>query len=181
MTLIDVEAFVDTMARVPSAVCVVTTFDGARSWGFTASSFVSVSLDPPLILVCLGKAATTHPAFAVARHFMVNVLAAHQARVARCFATPDIDRFAAGYTEPCELGLPGISEASVRVACSMWRLTDAGDHSILIGQVEAAQASSRPPLLYCNRTFEGLSGSGDAGQVLGGRAQGRRAPSAQSH
>ena len=98
--------FTRAMARVPGPVTVVTTVDaaGTRS-GFTASSFSSVSLDPPLVLVCLDRAASTHPAFAAADRFLVNVLAEGQEAIALRFATSGIDRFAAGDLKPCEAGM----------------------------------------------------------------------------
>lgn len=142
------------MARVPGPVTVVTTIDpdGVR-WGFTANSFSSLSLDPPLVLVCLDKKASTHPAFLTARSFMVNILARDQGAVARRFATSGIDRFADGDMEPGELGLPGLPGSAARVACSMHRILDGGDHSILIGRVETARVSDRTPLVYVNRSF----------------------------
>ncbi|MFF3941691.1 flavin reductase family protein [Streptomyces phaeofaciens] len=144
----------EAMARVPGPVVVVTMVDGTeRRFGFTASSFVSVSLEPPLILVCLGKEASTHPAFQAANTFMVNVLAEGQEEVARRFSTSGVDRFAASDMMPCELGLPGLPDAVARVACSMHRIVDAGDHSILIGQVESVYVGNRSPLVYANRLF----------------------------
>lgn len=144
----------EAMARVPGPVVVVTTVDGTeRRFGFTASSFVSVSLEPPLILVCLGKGASTHPAFRTAGTFMVNVLAEGQEEVARRFAASGVDRFATSGMTACEMGLPGLSDAVARVACSMHRIVDAGDHSILIGQVESAHVGNRPPLIYADRMF----------------------------
>ncbi|NNN29426.1 flavin reductase family protein [Streptomyces sp. S3(2020)] len=143
------------MARVPAPVTVTTTVDGTgRQWGFTASAFTSLSLEPPLILVCVDRAASVHCAFASAEHFLVNVLAKHQADVAARFAARGADRFTAGDTEPCELGLPGLPDAALRVACRVHEVLDGGDHSILVGHVEATYTSARTPLLYCDRTFD---------------------------
>ncbi|RBQ16797.1 flavin reductase [Spongiactinospora rosea] len=151
---IDVEEFTSAMSRVPGPVTVATTIDrSGRRWGFTASSFISLSLQPPLVLICLDKQASTHAAFASARHFMINILAKEQSGVAVRFATSGIDRFAAGDTEPAELGLPGISEAAARVACSMHQLLDGGDHTILVGRVEEAHVGDQAPLVYCDRVF----------------------------
>ncbi|MEV7780203.1 flavin reductase family protein [Kitasatospora sp. NPDC088351] len=146
--------FTLAMSRVPSPVTVATTVDAVgRHWGFTASSFTSLSLDPQLVLICLDKAASTHAAFLAAEHFLVNVLAHDQAEVARRFATSGIDRFAAGDMVPCELGLPGLASASARVACATHRILDGGDHSILVGRVERTHAGSGPPLVYSDRAF----------------------------
>ncbi|WP_239472045.1 flavin reductase family protein [Streptomyces sp. NEAU-S7GS2] len=146
--------FTRAMARVPGPVTVVTTVDaaGTRS-GFTASSFSSVSLDPPLVLVCLDRAASTHPAFAAADRFLVNVLAEGQEAIALRFAASGIDRFAAGDLKPCEAGMPGLPDACARVACTLHALVEAGDHSILVGRVEQAHTGDRPPLVHCDRAF----------------------------
>jgi flavin reductase ActVB len=145
---------IDAMARVPSPVTVVTTADSAgRRWGFTATSFTSLSLDPPLVLVCLNRTASTHPAFTSARQLMINVLAHEHADVARRFACRGTDRFSGGDMEPCELGLPGLPDACVRVACSMYGTYEAGDHTILIGSVENTYVSDRMPLVYCDRSY----------------------------
>ncbi|MEV8309812.1 flavin reductase family protein [Streptomyces flavidovirens] len=147
-------AFTRTMDRVPGPVAVVTTIDATgRRWGFTASSFSSVSLDPPLVLVCLDKESSTHAAFIGARYFLVNVLAQEQGGVARRFATSGADRFAEGDTQPCELGLPGLVDSCVRVACSMHSVLDGGDHSILVGRVRESYVSHRIPLVYYDCSF----------------------------
>lgn len=147
--------FTQAMARVPGPVTVTTTVDAAgRRWGFTASSFSSLSLTPPLVLICLDKSASTHEAFIHADHFMINILAEEQADVALRFAKSGVDRFESGDAVPLELGLPGIPEAAARVACSLHQVVDGGDHSILIGRVEAAYASEGAPLVYCDRSFQ---------------------------
>ncbi|MGH3240639.1 MAG: flavin reductase family protein [Spirillospora sp.] len=146
--------FTRAMSRVPAPVTVATTVDrSGRPWGFTSSSVSSLSLSPPLVLLCLDKTASTHEAFTSATHFMVNVLAEEQSEIARRFATSGIERFAAGDTRPAELGLPGIPQAVVRVACSMFKIFDGGDHSILTGCVEATHVADRAPLVYCDRAF----------------------------
>ncbi|MEV5595089.1 flavin reductase family protein [Streptomyces sp. NPDC052496] len=147
-------ALTHTMARVPGPVTVVTTADGTgRRWGFTANSFTSVSLDPPLVLVCLAKTASTHQAFTSAGRFLVNVLAHDQEAVARRFARSGADRFAAGNMAPCELGLPGSPGACARIACTAHSVVDAGDHSVLLGRVVDTYADDRAPLVYHNRAF----------------------------
>lgn len=113
-----------------------------------------LSIAPPLVLVCLGKSASTHVAFASADNFMINVLAEGQADIARRFACSGADRFAAGDTLPMDFGLPGVPDAAARVACSMDRVVDGGDHSVLIGRVEAAFAGEDAPLVYCDRSFQ---------------------------
>jgi len=147
--------FTRAMARVPGPVVVATTLDqDGNRWGFTASSFVSLSLAPPLVMVSLDKKASTHAAFTVADHFMINVLACDQSDIAKRFATSGVDRFAAGDAVPLELGLPGIPEAAARVACRMHDVIDGGDHSILIGRVlHCFSAAERDALVYVDRAF----------------------------
>ena len=175
---VDPASFTRAMSRIPCPVTVATTLDAAgRNWGFTASSFSSLSLDPPLVLICLGKAASTHAAFTATGRFMINILAEEHAGVARRFAAPGIDRFGAGDMEPCELGLPGLPDALVRVACSMHGILDGGDHSILVGRVEATHVSHRTPLVYCDRSFAAPRRPRAARESLA--AQG--APGARAH
>jgi flavin reductase ActVB len=151
---VDTASFTAAMSRVASPVAVVTTADGTgRQWGFTASSFCSLSIDPPLVLVCLAKSAGSHPAFTAVGTFIVNVLAEDHAGVARHFAASSPDKFAAGLTVPCELGLPGLSDALVRLVCGRHAVLDGGDHSILLGRVDATSVQDRTPLIYHNRSF----------------------------
>ncbi|MFF5858048.1 flavin reductase family protein [Streptomyces sp. NPDC012751] len=151
---VDRLAFTRTLSRVPAPVTVTTTADASgRRWGFTGSSFCSLSLDPPLVLICLDKGASTHGAFTAAPHFLVNVLAHDQGDVALRFATSGVDRFQAGDMTPCELGLPGLPGAAARIACATHEILDGGDHSILVGRVEETRAGDRPPLVYSDRAF----------------------------
>src|SRR5437762_8278091 len=92
---VDQAAFRDTMARFPSAVTIVTTRDPAgRPRGFTASSFCSVSLDPPLILVCLARSADSYPVFTSCDRFAVSMLAEDDADLAYRLGTQRADKFA---------------------------------------------------------------------------------------
>ncbi|MFE2933465.1 flavin reductase family protein [Streptomyces sp. NPDC059278] len=146
--------FTRTMSRVPGPVTVATTVDASgKHWGFTGNSFTSLSLDPQLILICLDKGASTHAAFTSADQFLINILAHEQADVALRFAKSGIDRFQAGDMVPCELGLPGLPEASARIACSTHGILNGGDHSILVGRVEETYTGTAIPLVYSDRVF----------------------------
>lgn len=154
MPPIDPVDLVRTMAHVPTPVTVVTTVDRAgQRWGFTASSFSSLSLDPPLVLVCPAKTASCHDAFVTGTRFLVNVLAAEHADIASSFARSGHDKFADSPMEPCELGLPGLPDATARIACTLHDVLDGGDHSILVGRVESVSAGGAEPLVYYNRLF----------------------------
>ncbi|HEY9328930.1 MAG TPA: flavin reductase family protein [Streptomyces sp.] len=160
MTTIDRRTFTQALAKVPSPVTVITTTtpgEPARRWGFTASSFTSLSLDPHLVLVCLAKSAGSHQAFTSSKKFMVNVLAADQAGIASRFAGSQVDKFSDGDMEPCEAGLPGLAAAAVRLSCSSYDVADGGDHSILIGRVEEVHIGDQGALVYYDRAFVPLS------------------------
>ncbi|GAB2743985.1 flavin reductase family protein [Kitasatospora kifunensis] len=149
--------FTTALAVVPSPVAVATTVDATgRRWGFTGSSFTSLSADPPLVLICLDRAASTHTAFTTCGHFMINILAEGQEAVARRFATSGIDRFSGDDMSVCEAGLPGLSDAAVRLVCSLHAVLEGGDHSILVGRVERTAVTGAAPLVYCGRTFTRL-------------------------
>lgn len=151
---VDAATFARAMARVPAPVAVATTVDGdGRRWGFTGSSFSSLSLEPPLVLICLDKRASTHQAFVSADRFLVNVLTVEQAEVAVRFARSGHDRFAEGDMPACELGLPGLVDAAARIACGMHAVMDGGDHSILVGRVVSTHLGTGVPLLYSDRSF----------------------------
>jgi flavin reductase (DIM6/NTAB) family NADH-FMN oxidoreductase RutF len=150
--------FTRAMARVPGPVAVATTVDSTgHRWGFTGTSFSSLSLDPPLVLNCLGRTASTHTVFTGASHLMINILGEEHVEVARRFATSGVDRFAAGDMKTCELGLPGLPAATVRLACALHRVVDGGDHSILVGRVLNTYVSDLAPLVYCDREFGGVA------------------------
>jgi flavin reductase ActVB len=152
--------FRDAMSRFPSGVTIVTTTDDeGRWWGFTASSFCSVSMDPPLVLVCLAATAQCHPAFAVARRFVVHVVHSEHADLAVRFATRGADKFADAGFRSDEYGLPVLDGAAVTLGCATHAIHPAGDHSILLGRVERAQVGDERPAVYFQRRFHAI---GDA-------------------
>lgn len=149
------------MARVASAVAIVTTSDAdGRWWGFTASSFTPLSLDPPLILVCLSRDAGCHPAFTSAPAFRVNVLGADHEQLAVRFATRGADKFSGLETvfRAAADGLPALDGAIVSLNCRTVERAAAGDHTILIARVDDAQL--RPegaPIVHVNRRYWDLT------------------------
>lgn len=120
-----------------TGVTVVTTLDPEGTpVGFTANSFTSVSLDPPMVLFCLGQDSNTLTAFAAADGFVVHVLSADQQDLAVRFATKGIDRFAGTAWIPGEAGRPVLSEALATFECRTVHTYDGGDHLIFVGEVE---------------------------------------------
>tara|TARA_R110002126_G_scaffold121527_1_gene263098 strand:- start:1650 stop:2564 length:915 start_codon:yes stop_codon:yes gene_type:complete len=137
-----------------TGVTVVTAkgSDGAPM-GFTANSFTSVSLDPPLVLVCLANTSRNFTAFTQADGFAVNILSETQRDVSNTFARPAEDRFANVDWHEGPNGGPVIDGASAWFDCSMHKTVDAGDHVILIGHVEAFEASPAPALGYARGAY----------------------------
>lgn len=156
MTLaLDQTAFREALSRFASGVTVVITRNGSGAHvGFTASAFSSLSLSPPLVLVCLQKDADSYEAFMQAERFTISILAAGQEGIARRFATKGIDKLdGTPVVAAPESGLPRIDGASAWLDCQMHSRPDGGDHRILIGEVLAAGTGGAEPLLHFNRTF----------------------------
>jgi flavin reductase ActVB len=155
---LDTVAFRETMSRFASGVTIVTTVDEAGvSWGFTASAFCSLSMDPPLVLVCLDKRADCHPVFLRAERFAVSILRLHHRELAVRFATKGADKFAGGLFRGFGAPpLPVVLDALGVVLCRTHARYDGGDHTILIGEVEEAVAGEGKPLVYHNRGFRSL-------------------------
>jgi flavin reductase (DIM6/NTAB) family NADH-FMN oxidoreductase RutF len=114
----------------------------------TVSAFCSVSLDPPLILICIEKLASAHQALTTSEGFVVNVLSAKQEQLARHFAIVDIDRFEGiGFTRSAN-GCAVLDDVLAVLECNRFATYDGGDHTIILGEVEATRAEAGTPLLY---------------------------------
>lgn len=148
-------AFRNAMARFASGVTIVTTKNrDGESVGFTASAFSSLSLHPPLLLVCLQKDADCYAAFMEAEHFAVSILSRGQDDIARRFATKNVDKWdGTPVVEGKRTRLPLIEGASALTECLMLDRVDGGDHTILIGEVISADSNEADPLLHFNRQF----------------------------
>lgn len=136
MTLIDPIDLRQAFGRFMTGVTVVTARAGdGAAVGFTANSFSSVSLDPPMLLVCPGRFLSSHDVFETCRHFAVSVLAEGQEEVSNTFAGFKGDRFArVEHRDDCH-GVPVIGGAVAQFSCRTAQAIPAGDHSILIGEV----------------------------------------------
>ncbi|MDZ5453770.1 flavin reductase [Labrys sedimenti] len=137
-----------------TGVTVVTTreADGTPR-GMTANSFTSVSLDPPLLLVCIGKKASSFPVFSAAEHFAVNVLHEHQKDVAGVFASKSTTKFDAINHDTVHTGTPVLTDSLTWFDCTVHDRVDAGDHIILIGHVRAFGTSPVAPLGFCRGSY----------------------------
>ncbi|MEZ5913526.1 MAG: CoA transferase [Paracoccaceae bacterium] len=121
--------------------------------GVTANSFSSVSLDPPLLLVCLAKTAHSCDVFAQAPHFAVNILSDAQKEVSGLFASRSAEKFANTDWHPGPHDLPFVDGALASFACARHRLVDAGDHLILIGRVLSHERNEGKPLGFFNGAY----------------------------
>ncbi|UWQ07156.1 flavin reductase family protein [Aliiroseovarius crassostreae] len=154
MREIDPRALRNAFGAFLTGVCVVTTHDAeGHPVGFTANSFSSVSLDPPLVLVCLANTSSNYNTFAQADGFAVNILSEGQIDVSNTFARPVSDRFAAVDWQAGPKGSPIFSGTSAWFDCSMFNTIEAGDHLILIGQVEAFENGTAPGLGYARGAY----------------------------
>ncbi|MGB3723999.1 MAG: flavin reductase, partial [Pacificimonas sp.] len=148
----------DALGCFGTGVTVVTTLDrDGEPTGMTANSFTSVSLDPPLLLVCLAKSAASLPAFTGADAFAVNVLHIGQQPVSTRFATRGEDKFAGTATESWSTGVPIISGSLASFECRANAQHDGGDHVILVGEViRVRYEPRRDPLLYFRGKYRRL-------------------------
>jgi flavin reductase (DIM6/NTAB) family NADH-FMN oxidoreductase RutF len=124
-----------------------------KDHGMTATAFSSLSLDPPLILVCIDRAASMFEPLAQAQRFAVNILAADQEQVSRAFAAKDVDRFGGFLFERGIEDVPILVGAHAHLECRVHARHEAGDHTIIVGEVEACAAGEGGPLLYYRGTY----------------------------
>jgi flavin reductase (DIM6/NTAB) family NADH-FMN oxidoreductase RutF len=148
---VDADLFRALLRRHAAAVVVVTA-PGTPPAGFTATSFTSVSLDPPLVSFCLAHTASSWPAVSAAGTVAVHVLGQDQEQVARTFATSGIDRFAAhGAWRAGPDGVPLLDGVLARLVCRVVQRVRAGDHSIVLATPESGHHhvdESATPLVY---------------------------------
>lgn len=139
------------------AVATVTGRDG-KPHGLTVNSFTSVSLHPPLVLVCIGHRAATHGPFSTAAHFAVNFLEESQQELSDRFASSHPRRFEGLAWHSGETGAPVLDGALGVLECETWRKMDAGDHTIFLGLVKRAQVREGRPLVYFSGQYRRLGG-----------------------
>jgi flavin reductase (DIM6/NTAB) family NADH-FMN oxidoreductase RutF len=146
----------------------VVTVGGQHPHGMTANSFTSVSLEPPLVLVCVRQGAIMHERLSCAGEFAISVLAAHQDGVARHFADRTrrlgIAQFdGVPWSHGPHSGAPLIDGAIAWLECGLWRAYAAGDHSIVIGQVRWVRRQDQEgALLFFDGRFDRLPVTGTA-------------------
>lgn len=143
------------MRRVPQCVTVVTTHDGKKPHGMTVSSFTSVSLEPPLVLIILEKTTQTCKKVLETRLFCVNLLSEKQSYVSDLFAySPHDERFEKVKHHVENSGLPVLDGVIGTLFCEVYHHFEASTHSVIIGLVKNVQLlSEEKPLIYLQRQY----------------------------
>ncbi|HWH82582.1 MAG TPA: flavin reductase family protein [Burkholderiaceae bacterium] len=143
------EALRTAMSRFATGVTIVTCSASTGAQGITATSFQSVSLDPPLVSFCVDRRALSLAAFEQARVFAVSVLGAHQEYVARRFAQRGADKWGGIDITQGHDGVPLIAGALATFECEMHSVLDGGDHRIILGRVlRTTHGEAARPLLF---------------------------------
>ena len=154
MNDVDHNALREAFSAYMTGVAVVTTINSqGQPIGFTANSFTSVSLDPPLLLVCLAKTSRNFKEMTEAKGFAVNVLAESQKHISNTFASPVEERFSVVAWASGPYGSPVFANVSAWFDCSMHKTVDAGDHTIMIGKVEAYRTGTVNGLGYARGAY----------------------------
>jgi flavin reductase (DIM6/NTAB) family NADH-FMN oxidoreductase RutF len=152
------DEFRRVLGHFAAGVTVITTCDGNdRPTGLTASAFTSVSLEPPLVLVCIDHKSNSYPALLESGRFAVNILRTEQESISRRFASTAADKFESVSFRRSSLGLPLIDGALASLECVTVTTHEAGDHTIFVGRVEQAGVANGDPLLYYRGRYNRLS------------------------
>ena len=146
---IDDAHFKLAMSHFASGVTVVTTQHEGKSYGMTVASFASLSLHPPLVLVCIESSVKTHEAIAASQKFGVSILGRDQQDISNRFASKSDDKFnGIAIAKGAAHGLPLIENSLTTLECSVTSQLPGGDHSIFVGEVVAITTREGAPLVY---------------------------------
>jgi flavin reductase (DIM6/NTAB) family NADH-FMN oxidoreductase RutF len=152
------EEFRRVLSHFATGVTIVTTCDAdARPSGLTVSAFASLSLDPPLVLVCIDHKSQTYPALRESGRFAINVLALGQEALSRRFASTQAGKFDGLAYQISDLKLPLLGAALAHIECMTVSTHIEGDHTIFVGRVERTGINDGDPLLYFRGRYNRLS------------------------
>ena len=156
---IDPDEFRRSLGQFASGVPVVTTRDkDGQPHGLTASSFCSVSLDPPLVLVCIDRRSETHDGFEASHVFGISVLREDQEHFSQRFSQSGREKFAARDLHLGEVGVALVPGALAHIECRVVSATQAGDHTIYVGEVVRLAVAAGQPLLFHASEYGRLDG-----------------------
>jgi 4-nitrophenol 2-monooxygenase / 4-nitrocatechol 4-monooxygenase, reductase component len=141
-----------------TGVTIVTTQTGSRLFGCTANAVTSLSLDPPLMLVCLDRSTNTHPHLLEARAFAINVIRQEEGaeELCRLFAGKAQDKFADVDWRPGVTGSPILHASLAHLECELDATYEGGDHTIFVGRVVAAERGEGEPIVFYRGSFTTL-------------------------
>ena len=155
---LDEARFRHTMSQLVTGVSIVTArVPRGRAVGITASSVTLLSMDPPMLLVCVGRDAEIHDVLLEAERFGVNVLAVEQVELARRFAKRERQHLEEGELATSPVGSPMIPRSLARIECRRRAHMDGGDHTIITGLVDWSELSEGRPLCYFGGSYAELS------------------------
>lgn len=153
------DEFKAALSRFASGVSVVTSVDeSGRDHGITVSAFASVSLRPPMILICIDKKTGSHGALMTASNFVVNLLGEGQEELSNLFASPAPDRFSAVLCRRAQSGPMILDDAPVVLECRTEHRYDGGDHTIFVATVLNSSIGDANPLIYWRGDYRRLLG-----------------------
>jgi flavin reductase (DIM6/NTAB) family NADH-FMN oxidoreductase RutF len=153
---VDEAHFRRAMSHFASGVTIVTTEHEGERFGMTVASFASLSLRPPLVLVCIEQSTRTHEAIVATGKFGVSILAQGQAELSGRFASHRPDRFEGVILREGILGVPLIDGALTTVECRVREQLPGGDHTIFVGEVESVTTDDGAPLVYFRSSYHEL-------------------------
>ena len=145
------------MGHFATGVTVITTMDkDGAPFGLTANAFTSLSLNPPLVLICIDKGVQCYCCFEESKLFAVNVLSENQEEISRRFATKGIEKFSSIKWRKSESGLALLEGAISHIECKVVQGYDGGDHTIYIGEIISATGSGDRPLIFFKGQYRRL-------------------------
>lgn len=180
---VDPEVFRHVIGHFASGVTVVTAAEGGRRYGMTASAVTSLSLEPPMLLVCMNHRTRTQAVVSRTGRFAVNILGEEHGLVAERFALPthgtaDGDKFAGLVTVNGRTGTPLLADALAHLECRVTRAVTGGSHRVFLAEVVHARAGAGAPLTYYRGRFGRFQEVGDTEvyEVLRGQVLNREIP-----
>ena len=154
---IDPRELRNVMGHFATGVTIITTKDvSGKPFGLTANAFSSLSLDPPLVLICVDKKVDCYACFDQSKVFVVNILSEGQDQLSTRFATKGIEKFEGVAVRQGNLGVPLLEGAVAHIECTLTSAYEGGDHTIYIGEIQSVAASGDRPLLFFKGKYSRL-------------------------
>lgn len=151
------DEFREVIGHFTTGVTVISTDHGGTWFGTTASAVTSVSLEPPMVLICMNRTSETGAAIARSRRFAINILGDHQRDLARHFASKQPEKFSSADATRGVLGQPLLADAVATLECRVTDEIGGGTHIVFLGEVESATAHGGDPLAYFRGRFGRLA------------------------